>query len=115
VTLQVQSVDRLFLQGYVPRLMTQGQVIRFLLDRWFPIPSPVVLGRIGRAYVTAVERFIVDHQVPVVRFKKGDCKEDIARTYLRRAERDGRVGVVLVGVAPVVHDDPRVGLGMTRP
>src|SRR5450631_769725 len=40
VSLQVRSVDRLFLQGYVPRLMTEGQVIRFLLDRGFPIPSP---------------------------------------------------------------------------
>ena len=53
VTLQVRSVDRLFLQGYVPRLMTQGQVIRFLFDRGFPIPSPAVLGKIGRDYVEA--------------------------------------------------------------
>jgi hypothetical protein len=54
VTLQVRSVDRLFLQGYVPRLMTEGQVIRFLLDRGFPIPSPAVLGKIGRGYVDLV-------------------------------------------------------------
>ena len=52
VTLQVRSVDRLFFQGYVPRLQTQFQVIRFLLDRGFPIPSPALLGRIGREYVT---------------------------------------------------------------
>src|SRR2546421_1883636 len=45
VSLQVRSVDRLFLQGYVPRLMTEGQVIRFLLDRGFPIPSPRSSGR----------------------------------------------------------------------
>jgi hypothetical protein len=99
VTLRVRSVDRLFLQGYVPRLQTQGQVIRFLLDRGFPIPSPAVLGRMGREYTRAVERFIVDHQVPVVRFGKGDSKEEIARDYFKRAERDGRFGVVLIGVA----------------
>jgi hypothetical protein len=40
---EVRSVDRPFLQGYVPRLMTEGQVIRFLLDRGFPILSPAVL------------------------------------------------------------------------
>jgi hypothetical protein len=34
-----------------------------------------------------------------VRFKKGDCKEDIARKYLQRAEQEGRFGVVLIGVA----------------
>ena len=99
VTLQVRSVDRLFFQGYVPRLQTQFQVIRFLLDRGFPIPSPVVLGRIGGAYVKAVERFIADHEIPVVRFVKGDVKEDIAREHFKAAERAGRFGVVMVGVA----------------
>jgi hypothetical protein len=99
VTLQVRSVDRLFFQGYVPRLQTQFQVIRFLLDRGFPIPSPAVLGRIGREYVNAVERFIVEHEIPVVRFVKGDVKEDIAREHFKAAERDGRFGVVMVGIA----------------
>jgi hypothetical protein len=55
VTLQVRSVDRLFLQGYVPRLMTEGMVVRFLLDRGYSIPSPALLGRIGRAYVQAID------------------------------------------------------------
>jgi hypothetical protein len=98
VTLRVRSVDRLFLQGYVPRLQTQGQLIRFLLDRGFPIPSPAALGKIGRGYVDAIDRFIVDHQIPVVRFVKGDVKEQIAREYFKRAEQQGRYGVVLVGV-----------------
>ena len=64
VTLQVRSVDRLFLQGYVPRLMTEGQVIRFLLDRGFPIPSPAVLGKIGRDYVNQVNDFIARQRDP---------------------------------------------------
>jgi hypothetical protein len=99
VTLEVRSVDRLFFQGYVPRLQTQFRVIRFLLDRGFPIPSPAVLGRIGRAYVRAVEKFIGEREIPVVRFQKGDVKEDIAREYFKAAEREGRFGVVMVGVA----------------
>jgi hypothetical protein len=99
VTLEVRSVDRLFLGGYVPRLQTQGQVIRFLLDRGFPIPSPAVLGKIGRGYVDAVNRFVTDNEIPVVRFTKGEVKEDIAREHFKRAERDDRFGVVMVGVA----------------
>ena len=99
VTLQVRSVDRLFLQGYVPRLQTQGQVIRFLLDRGFPIPSPTLLGKMGRAYVEAINRFVADREIPVVRFVKGDVKEEIAREHFKRAERDGRFGVVMVGIA----------------
>jgi hypothetical protein len=49
VTLRVRSVDRIFLQGYVPRLMTAHQVVRFLLDRGFAIPSPVLVAKMGRA------------------------------------------------------------------
>jgi hypothetical protein len=99
VTLQVRSIDRLFLQGYVPRLQTQGQVIRFLLDRGFPIPSPAVLGKIGREYVNQVNRFVVENEIPVVKFSKGDVKEEIAREHFKRAEREGRFGVVMVGIA----------------
>jgi hypothetical protein len=99
VTLRVRSVDRLFLQAYVPKLMTSFQVVRFLLDRGFDIPSPALLGKIGRAYVAAIDRFAERHQVPVVRFTKGESKEQIARRYFQVAERDGRFGVVLIGVA----------------
>jgi hypothetical protein len=81
----------------VPRLQTQFQVIRFLLDRGFPIPSPAVLGRIGREYVSAVEQFIVDREIPVVRFQKGEVKEDVAREHFQTAEREGCFGVVMVG------------------
>jgi hypothetical protein len=99
VTLQVRSVDRLFLQAYVPRLMTSFQVVRFLLDRGFAIPSPALLGRIGRAYVAAIDRFAATNRVPVLRFGKGESKEQIARRFFGAAEREGRFGVVLIGVA----------------
>jgi hypothetical protein len=100
VTLRVASVDRIFLAGYVPRLGCDGQLVRFLLDRvGGNIPSPAILGRIGRDYVEAVDRFAIDNEIPVVRFAKGACKEDLARPYLRAAERAGRCGVVMIGVA----------------
>jgi hypothetical protein len=99
VTLRVRSVDRLFLQGYVPRLMTEGMVVRFLLDRGYPIPSPALLGKIGRSYVQAIDAFAADAQIPVMRFAKGVSKEDTVRPYFERADREGRTGVVLIGVA----------------
>jgi hypothetical protein len=99
VTLQVRSVDRLFLQAYVPRLMTSFQVVRFLLDRGYSIPSPALLAKIGRAYVAAIDRYAADNAIPVLRFAKGESKEQIARRYFHAAEREGRFGVVLIGVA----------------
>jgi hypothetical protein len=98
VSLEVRSVDRLFLQGYVPKLMTEGQVIRFLLDRGFPIPSPTLLGKMGRGYANAINAFIARNQIPTVQFVKGDVKEEIARTHFQKAERESRYGVVMVGI-----------------
>ena len=99
VTLQVNSVDRIFLAGYIPKLQSEGQVVRFLLDRGFPIPSPAALGKIGQAYARAIERFVERNRVPVVHFKKGESKELTARRYMQKAEREGRFGVVMIGVA----------------
>lgn len=43
VTLQVRSVDRTFLAGYVPRLACDVGLVRFLLDRvGGNIPSPAI-------------------------------------------------------------------------
>ena len=114
VTLQVRSVDRLFLQGYVPRLMTQGQVIRFLLDRGFPTPSPAVLGKIGRDYVNQINQFIFDIELPTVRFVKGGreggdrqraFQTRCARRPLRRGDGRCRAGENL-GVAWVAGRRP---------
>src|SRR5947209_16271071 len=90
VSLQVRSVDRIFLQGYVPKLQSEGLLVRFLLDRGFPIPSPAALGRISQSYVRQVERFAARHKVPLVHFKKGEVKEQTAARYMRKAERQGR-------------------------
>ena len=100
VTLQVRSVDRLFLAGYVPKLQCAGQLVGFLNGRaGGTIPSPAILGRVGRAYVDAVDAFALNHEIPVVRFKRHERKEDIAQTYFKTAEREERFGVVLIGVA----------------
>jgi hypothetical protein len=100
VTLQVRSVDRIFLAGYVPRLQCDGQLVGFLNHRaGGTIPSPAILGKIGRAYVEEINRFANTHEIPVVRFAKGQVKEDVARKHMRSAEREGRTGVVMLGVA----------------
>ena len=99
VLLQVRSVDRIYLQAYVPRLMCEGLLVRFLLDRGATIPSPALLGQIGSRYVAAIERFADRNAIPIVRFRRGESKEEIARPYLEAAAREGRFGCVLIGVA----------------
>lgn len=97
-TLRLSCLDRLLVQGYVPRLQSEGLLVRWMLDRG-EAPSPRVFGRARERMVDAVARFVEDTGVPMVSFGRGQRKEDVARPYQLAAEREGREGVVLVGVA----------------
>jgi hypothetical protein len=100
VTLKVRSIDRIFLQAYVPNRQTVGLVCRFL--RWqrnFPIPSSAAFGQIGQRYLKTIDRFAEQHKIPRVQFKKGQDKEKLARPYLEAAAREGGDRVVLMGTA----------------
>ena len=100
VTLKCRSIDRIFLQAYVPKLQSVGQVCIFL--RWqrkFKIPSSAAFGQIGEAYVKAIHKFAEGHHIPVVHFQKGQNKEEVARPYLEAAAREGPDRVVLIGIA----------------
>ena len=101
VTLTCRSVDRIFLQAYVPKLQSVGGVCQFLYwQKGFSIPSSAAFGKIGDAYVAEVHRWAKANEIPVRRFAKGENKEEIARPLIEAAERDGGDGrVVLIGIA----------------
>jgi hypothetical protein len=101
ITLTCRSIDRIFLQAYVPKLQSVGQVCIFLnRQRGFRIPSSAAFGQIGEAYVTAIHRWAESNGVPVRYFAKGDNKEKIAEPLLRAAAEEGGDGkVVLIGIA----------------
>src|ERR1700737_1084381 len=90
----------MFLLAYVPKLQPVCQVCAFL--RWqrkFKIPSSAAFGQIGDAYVKAIHQFAAQHQIPVVEFKKGQKKEEVAQPYPDAAAREGKDRVVLIGIA----------------
>ena len=99
VTLDIECLDRIYLNGYVPNLQVGGQVVQYLAARGFPIPSPAVVNRIGERFREAVRRFADRNGIPVVKFKKGDRKIDVMRKHLARQERTGRAGVAAIGTA----------------
>jgi hypothetical protein len=73
VTLEVDCVDRLYLNAYVAKLQVPGQVARFLHDHLgFPLPSPALFEKIGNRFRGAVRRFADDRDIPVLRLKKPD-------------------------------------------
>jgi hypothetical protein len=97
VALDIECLDRIYLNAYVPNLQVSGQVVTFLTEhRGNPIPSPALFSKIGDAFRKAVTRFAQDNDIPVVRFKKGDRKIEAMRPYLQQATSPG---VVAIGVA----------------
>ena len=78
VALDIECLDRIYLNGYVPTLQTGGAVVSFLtahLD--YQIPSPAIFEKIGTAFRRAVASFAEDNHIPVVRFGKNDRKIEL--------------------------------------
>jgi hypothetical protein len=100
VGLDIECLDRIYLNGYVPNLQVGGQVVSFMtahLD--YPIPSPAIMEKIGTAFRRAVKSFAEANHIPVIRFSKEDRKQEVMRPYLQRQARTGRSGVAAIGVA----------------
>ena len=60
VTLEVECLDRLYLNGYIGALATSGGLVTFMreqLDK--PIASPVVLGQITEKFRESVKALAV--------------------------------------------------------
>jgi hypothetical protein len=97
VTLEVRCVDRLYLNGYVPRLLTEGGVVAFLRHAGATtVPSPALFGQITDRFKGRLRAWCERHRIPWIEFKKGARKDEIVQPY--RARFRG-TGVVLVGVA----------------
>ena len=103
VGLEIECVDRLYLNDCIPNLQVGGQVERFCTQHLGqPIASPVVIDKIGNRFRRAVTAFAAAHHVPILALKKpdrsrwDDRKLDHVRPSLERAERAGRFGVVAI-------------------
>ncbi len=100
VGLDIECMDRIYLNGYVPNLQVGGQVAGFMTRHLgYPIPSPAIMERIGTAFRRAVGDYADTNHIPVVRFGKDDRKIDVMRPYVTSQRRTGRPGVAAIGVA----------------
>jgi hypothetical protein len=100
VALDIECLDRVYLNAYVPILQSSGQVVAFMtqyLD--LPIPSPALFEKISQRFRRAVASFAEASDIAWVTFAKGDRKADVMRPYLDRQAATGRSGVAAIGVA----------------
>jgi len=113
VTLEIEGIDRMYLNVYMPRLQSPAGVAWYLRHEHGAVcPSSVLLEPISTTFVKKMETFAAAHQIPVITFRKGERKDDRAKQALAAFEQTGATeGVLFVGKAqektPVIRTEKR--------
>ena len=98
VTLELESIDRLYLNIFVPQLQREGGVAAFFrVHRGHPFASSALMDPISKQFVARLESFAKEQRVPVVQFRKGERKDDIAAEFIRKFKQEE--GVLFIGKA----------------
>jgi hypothetical protein len=98
VTFELEAIDRMYLNAYVPSLQTGGGVVYFLKTQLgVRVPSTAMVAPMSEQFVKAIERFAETEGVDLVTFEKGQRKDDVAQQYL--AKFAGEEGVLFIGKA----------------
>jgi hypothetical protein len=103
VTLEVECIDRMYLNVYQPRLQHVNGVVWFFRGhRGAAFASSALMDPISKAFVASIGRFCREGDVPLVDFAKGQRKDDLAHEYLAEFEAQhgpSGEGVLFVGRA----------------
>jgi hypothetical protein len=106
VSMELECIDRMYLNAYVPKLTSAAGVAGFFrgyLGQRFA--STKDAGPMTDRFVTGIRDFLQQEDVPLVRFRKGQRKDDVFQQRLRKFKAPE--GVVLVGVAQEKARVPR--------
>src|SRR5580692_11716092 len=98
VLFEIESIDRMYLNVYQPKLQYGGGVSAFFVGhRGHKYASSVLMAPITEAFVANIHHFINARGLDLLSFGKGEDKDAIAHRYL--AGFPGRDGVLFVGRA----------------
>lgn len=98
VSLEVEAIDRMYLNVYVPQIQHDRGVVGFFrFHRGHKFASTALMAPMTEAFVKQIEHFVESERLDVVAFDRGERKDDIARRYLASFEYDE--GVLFVGKA----------------
>ena len=98
VVLELEAIDRMYLNVYVPHLQTVGAVVGYLHvhhGQRFASTSAVV--PMTEAFIRKIEQFVDDQGVDLVAFEKNQRKDNVTQKYLRGFRKTE--GVLYVGKA----------------
>jgi len=98
VVYELEGIDRLYLNLYVPPLQREAGCASFFRHhRGCPLPSSALMAPMTRSFVRAIEDFAKCEGIDLIRFKKGQRKDDVAQKYLSKFS--GKEGVLFIGKA----------------
>jgi hypothetical protein len=98
VTLEVEGIDRMYLNVYQPKLQhDRGVVTFFRYHRQQPVVSSALMEPISTAFIKNIEAFALANNVPLFPFDKDERKDDVAATF--RAQFAASEGVLFIGKA----------------
>jgi hypothetical protein len=98
VTLEVECIDRMYLNVYQPRLQHVNGVVWFFRGhREAAFASSALMDPISKSFVASIHRFCRDRDLPMIDFARGQRKDDLAHEHLAGFDRDE--GVLFVGRA----------------
>src|SRR6266478_2420561 len=83
VTLEVEGIDRMYLNVYQPKLQhDRGVVTFFHYHRGQPVVSSALMEPISTAFIKNIEAFAQENDIPFFAFDKGERKDDVATASL---------------------------------
>lgn len=98
VTLEIEGIDRMYLNVYMPDLQRELGVVGFFRShRGFRYVSGALMSPMSRSFVRRIEAFAEQRELPLIVFETGRRKEDVALEYRQRFQ--GEEGVYLIGKA----------------
>jgi len=98
VVFEVESIDRMYLNVWQPRLAYGGGVQGFFVGhRGYHYASTALMDPMTKAFVADIHGFVAARGLELVAFAKGQRKDDIAQEFLSKFT--GEEGVLFVGRA----------------
>lgn len=106
VTFELESIDRIYLNAYVPKLTTEGGIAWYFRGHLgHRFASTKEAGPMTERFVARIGRFQQEEGLDLVRFEKGQRKDDVLKDRLKKFK--GSEGVVFIGVAQEKARVPR--------
>jgi hypothetical protein len=98
VTLEVEGIDRMYLNVYQPGLQLERHVFWFLREqRGQGAVSSLGFQAMTQGFIERIEAFAQQHHIPLERFEHKARKDDVTAAY--RAQFTGKEGIYFIGKA----------------